>query len=739
MERIIIELAGDTSQDTLNSVTIGDRTYGFMQSQTKLGDGEKGLIIDEAAKILGRCISPGMRGNVTNIAVGYVQSGKTLSFTTLTALAADSGYRIIIYLTGTKNNLQSQTKERLEHDLGVCENDDYELVDLMDGSEITSTIRNTLKYTKAVLLIPILKHHLHIDTLSEALRAPDVGPILKQYGTLIIDDEADQSSFNTYAKKNAEKEEWGEEDFSKTYTSILKLKKSLPSHSYIQYTATPQAAFLIDNKDILSPQYHTVLTPGGGYTGGKYFFKDRGMDLLSIIPDYEVYHHRNNPLKEMPDTLVRALQEFFLSVVIVALIQKREPFLSMMIHVDGRRDTNSRFCKWVSNIKQNWIDALVKADNDPGTQIIRNSFKPAYNSITKYMKSVPSFDKVIEELHIAMIKTKLHLVQSGGGTTADHRISWKSAPGHILVGADMLNRGFTIERLSMSYMPRTTSGKSNADTIEQRCRFFGYKMNYIDVCRVFLSQKSLYEYQAYVDHEEALRTSLRECESLSKLSADSRTKLLLLTEKLNPTRTNILSSRLIRNKLSGWKQMISMDYIEENKQQILGFCEVYAGQFMNEIDYGGNIMRNHRSVLIPIDEFVRFFRDIAYADVPNIVRRNVTIQYLLYLRDNQKISHVRLYEMAYSATSIKDLRSHKVDAINIQSGYASDDSYPGDKFFKVEETICFQLHHFRIKQPLDPLDGKDVYNFCVYYPESLTASFVGVEEDEDEEDDIEQA
>ena len=43
-----------------------------------------------------------------------------------------------------------------------------------------------------------------------------------------------------------------------------------------------------------------------------------------------------------------------------------------------------------------------------------------------------------------------------------------------------------------------------------------------------LIPKSLDEYQAYVDHEEALRTSLRECESLSKLSADSRTRLLLL-------------------------------------------------------------------------------------------------------------------------------------------------------------------------------------------------------------------
>ena len=28
-------------------------------------------------------------------------------------------------------------------------------------------------------------------------------------------------------------------------------------------------------------------------------------------------------------------------------------------------------------------------------------------------------------------------------------------------------------------MPRTTKSKSNADTIEQRCRFFGYKRDYI--------------------------------------------------------------------------------------------------------------------------------------------------------------------------------------------------------------------------------------------------------------------
>lgn len=40
-----------------------------------------------------------------------------MSFTGLTALALDNGYRIIIYLAGTKNNLLEQTSKRLKKDL----------------------------------------------------------------------------------------------------------------------------------------------------------------------------------------------------------------------------------------------------------------------------------------------------------------------------------------------------------------------------------------------------------------------------------------------------------------------------------------------------------------------------------------------------------------------------------------------------------------------------------------------
>ena len=688
-----------------NQIKVGDRTVSFMQSQTKLDDEGKDIVIEEAMKILSHCVPPGHNANITNIAVGYVQSGKTLSFTTLTALAADNGYRMVVYLTGTKNNLQTQTSERLQNDLKVDEGDNYIIVDANEDTvALDDYIRNILKTGPEMLLFPILKHYMHINRLAETFKVPALASMLGHYGVLIIDDEADQSSFNTYAKTNASNPDWIEDDFSKTYESILNLKQTLPNHSYIQYTATPQAAFLIDSNDILSPKYHTVLTPGKGYTGGKFFFKNKDLRLVSTIPDEQIYHHKDNPLSAVPSSLLNALQEFFLSIAIVVFIQKRESFLSMMIHVDGRRDTNTTFAKWAESTKQKWIDALSGPSDDPGVQMVRTSFKPAYDSITRYMTDAPSFEEVMNTIVRAMIRTKVHLVQSKPGTASNQQISWKAEKGHILVGADMLNRGFTIEHLSMSYMPRTTKGKSNADTIEQRCRFFGYKMKYIDVCRVYLSTKSLEEYNDYVEHEENLRANLNQCESLAEFSKHS--KAMLLADTLNPTRSNILSSKLVRSKLSGWKQMISKDCYQENKLHIQQFLEHIKEQFENCPDYDGNIIRNHRYACVPIDDFIEFFKRISYGDVPNITRRNVTIQYLMHLRDSMDIKHVKLYEIAYLAQNIDNLRSHKIEGLtNIQAGYAKDGSYPGDKAFKDEDTVCFQLHHYRVNQPMHPLNN----------------------------------
>src|ERR1700686_2885844 len=73
---------------------------------------------DESLNILRRCVDPnGHRPSNTGLVVGHVQSGKTMSFTTVTALAKDNGFGLVIVVTGTSVNLFEQSRDRLLRDL----------------------------------------------------------------------------------------------------------------------------------------------------------------------------------------------------------------------------------------------------------------------------------------------------------------------------------------------------------------------------------------------------------------------------------------------------------------------------------------------------------------------------------------------------------------------------------------------------------------------------------------------
>ena len=93
-----------------------------------------------------------------------------------------------------------------------------------------------------IILIPILKHWKHIDKMVEIFKDADFKEAMEGETVLIIDDEADQASLNSYGRKNSKKDADGlteEEQFSRTYESILKMRAVLPGNTYIQYTATP--------------------------------------------------------------------------------------------------------------------------------------------------------------------------------------------------------------------------------------------------------------------------------------------------------------------------------------------------------------------------------------------------------------------------------------------------------------------------------------------------------------------
>ena len=75
---------------------------------------------EEAKELFSNSVNPaGPAEHRTGIAIGRVQSGKTLSFQTLMSLARDNGYPVVILFAGVSNLLLGQSIERNFTDLGI--------------------------------------------------------------------------------------------------------------------------------------------------------------------------------------------------------------------------------------------------------------------------------------------------------------------------------------------------------------------------------------------------------------------------------------------------------------------------------------------------------------------------------------------------------------------------------------------------------------------------------------------
>lgn len=76
-------------------------------------------VSDQAREVMRRIEDPTAEHAVSSrgLVVGYVQSGKTANFTAVAAKAIDAGYRLIVVLAGTLDNLRNQTQRRLDKEL----------------------------------------------------------------------------------------------------------------------------------------------------------------------------------------------------------------------------------------------------------------------------------------------------------------------------------------------------------------------------------------------------------------------------------------------------------------------------------------------------------------------------------------------------------------------------------------------------------------------------------------------
>src|ERR1035441_5271953 len=141
-----------------------------------LGRESSERLVSEATGILGKCIPPQGPGEpTTGLVLGYVQSGKTMSFTTVAALARDNGYPMVIVITGISNPLLDQSTRRLEQDLRLQDNRKWRLFrnpkvdDRQSIADVLAAWRDQRlpDHRRKTVLITVLKSTTNLRTLKD--------------------------------------------------------------------------------------------------------------------------------------------------------------------------------------------------------------------------------------------------------------------------------------------------------------------------------------------------------------------------------------------------------------------------------------------------------------------------------------------------------------------------------------------------------------------------------------------
>lgn len=640
-------------------------------------------------KVLDHLEDPEKDGNWARkgLVVGQVQSGKTANYTGLLCKAADAGYRVIIVLTGTLNSLRNQTQERIDADfIGWCTRDKKPIGAYAFGSErrpvcFTTSLEDFKKQTanaiamdlaalnEPVVLI-IKKNTKTLENLTEWLKGNNRHN-LKHFPMLLIDDEADYASINT--KKD-------DQSPAATNMAIRNLLSLFTRTSFVGYTATPFANIFIDPdseeemengvlyKDLFPRDFILSLDPPDNYVGPHRLFTDGAdLDCVRDIEDNEqdlpIRHKIDFVPAALPGTLQRAICCFVIGKAIRLLRGHNGKCHSMMVNV-------SRFTKvqnilgglildYLKQLKQNIANyaALTPATalQNKGLAFIKDVFDQEFSSA--------GFDwaAVQKTLKVSADPVEVLLINFGSADTLDYSTrNYPNGRSVIAVGGLGLSRGLTLEGLITSYYLRNTI---MYDTLMQMGRWFGYRDDYADACRIFMTPAAASWYAHIAEATEELRRDFKSMERAKLTPKDfglrvrSHPTALIVTAR-NKMRTGKLVPMQIA--LEGRLAATSIvfgdkDSLEHNRHVLSLVCEQCETEVTGEDINIGHLWKGVASSFII--SAIRNFRNhpecmLTYADP--------LVQYIEWLgTQNQKHFDVLL-------RSAKDgVRDYSVGPLNI--------------------------------------------------------------------------
>lgn len=610
----------DTRWGKLRMVLLG---RSWPESNIKVLDEQSNDVVSSIASP--KSLNPEM---VKGLVIGYVQSGKTANFSAVIAKATDEGYRLVIVLSGRHNGLRSQTEKRLKSELidphgGT---NSFTLTDVGpdgDFKKPTQSPNSLLTNENKFALVVMKKNTSPLNKFLSWIKESS-DEVLRSCPVLIIDDEADEASVNN--SKN-------DEDPTKINKAIRQMIDYLSKRtqcSYVGYTATPFANILIDaneNSDLFPKDFIVALKAPDTYVGTEKLFGrasidsdggETGLDLIrEILPGETINNDADEFEDKLPKTLKRAVLSFLLSAGERLRRGQLNKHITMLIHTSHLKAQHALICKIVDGYKKE-IDIALESGDPKFLEELREIWISDFcktNNLSFPAIKLGTFEQVVEGIKHFVTKFDKSIKEN---SESSFRLDFDAGPvWGIIVGGNTLSRGLTVEGLTATYFHRNTDGY---DTLLQMGRWFGFRPDYLDLVRIYVSAEMRSNFFHIATVEQELREDISRMQLNNERPIDIALKIrdhdaLTITNKLVLKKNGTFAS----NSYSASKVQASHLFISDHERSKFNFSVVK--------DLLKDLEENKRRVEIKFPSFKRSY-----------LYKNVTSDEILKFLSNYKFS-----------------------------------------------------------------------------------------------------
>lgn len=326
----------------------------------------------------------------------------------------------------------------------------------------------------------------------------------------------------------------------------------LGNKSFVAYTATPYSVinqssedikerttsikdrmFNIDSGDLFPEHFIIPLTAGEKYFGlDRMFNTNKKLNIPSVVdinnkfPSEElriIYPNKrgeNYNFEQIPESLVSAILDFLIAII----IKKYRGLIghnTMLIHTSYlTKEVDYTACKVEEFLRL--FFAEIKQSNSHYLLLVQQRLRALRdesqnNLYRKYFDLVGSFPEMISKEELVSIKTntsqRLNVVSYHSGRGNMHHnhfldYDYKNDEGdivyknYIVIGGNKLSRGLTLEGLTTSYFVRKSTRR---DSLYQMGRWFGYRIGYEDLVRIYMPKDRIDWYRSIHVLESHLR------------------------------------------------------------------------------------------------------------------------------------------------------------------------------------------------------------------------------------------